>query len=154
MGFPDTREYLSLRPCNGILLGKITVLFLEKQFVRKSVWRGSKCYFYYPVHLLFLFHVAFQFQLGKIHPKYYGLATKAVNHGFMMTVSVINLWQRDVLPSLLEHSVKQMHPFKGNFHICINQTINNQTVVLFLYLLLSLSAVPHLHQSSEFAFPY
>lgn len=37
IGFPDKHKYLSLRPCNGILLGKIMVLFLEKTFVQKSV---------------------------------------------------------------------------------------------------------------------
>lgn len=57
MGFPDLRAYFSLRSSNGILLGKITVLFSGKVICpEKSLRSLSKCYFYHPVHLLFSFH--------------------------------------------------------------------------------------------------
>ena len=72
------------------------MFFLEKSFHLKSLTRVSSVIlpFLNSVILLFSSFIVFNScrvsrPAGKIHPIFHGLATRVVNHGYMITVSLI-----------------------------------------------------------------
>lgn len=131
MGFPDLHAYFSLRSSKRILLGKTRVLSSGKVICpEKSLRSLSKCYFYYPVHLLFSFRGSVEIPERESSPQILQLCHQRCKSWFLFLCSTGDT--RDF--SKLNRAVCEADASVGQFFPLFSQLIHfSSTKTITLY---------------------